>query len=87
MNNSISEKEINHSDLEQSDDNATNQMTAEFTTNVTFPSVTKKVELVLIKMLGHGVIASSDLFSLDSYQDLIDIDDDFIMTGIISLAS
>ncbi len=34
-------------------------------------------------MMGHGVIVSNNLFLLDSYQDLIDIDSDFMLTGTI----
>ncbi len=83
MNDSMSEKEINGCDLEQSDEIATNQMTAKVTTNVTLPSTTKKVKSGCMKMLGHGVMASSDCFLLDSYQDLIDIHSDFMMTGTI----
>ncbi len=65
MNDSISEKEINGCDLEQSDDNATNQMTAKVTTNIPASSTTQKVKSGWMKMLWHGVIASSDLISLD----------------------
>ncbi len=36
-----------------------------------------------MKLPRHGVIASSNFFSLDSYQDLVDIDPDFIMTETI----
>ncbi len=39
-----------------------------------------KVKSGFMKMLGHGVIASSDLFLLDSYQDLLDNDFYFMMT-------
>ncbi len=36
-----------------------------------------------MNMSGYGVIASSDLFLLDSYQDLVKIDSEFLMTGTI----
>ncbi len=49
----------------------------------TFPSSTEKIRYGCMKMLGHGVIASSNLFSLDSYQDLVDFDTEFLMTGTI----
>ncbi len=78
MNDSISEKERNGCDLD-----ATDQMTAKVTTNVTFPSTTKKVKSGRMKMPGYGVIASSNPFLLDSYQYLIDIDSDFALTGTI----
>ncbi len=83
MNNSISEKEINGCDLKQSDEIVTNQMAAKVTTNITIPSAIEKVKLGWMKMSGHGTKASSNLFLLDSYQDLIDIDADFTMTGTI----
>ncbi len=83
MNDSIPDKEINGCDVEQSDDNTTNQTTAKVTTNVTLPSITQKVKSGWIKMLGNRVISSSNLVLLDPYQDLIDIDSDFTMTGTI----
>ncbi len=36
-----------------------------------------------MKMSGHEVIASSDFFTLDSCQDLVEIDSEFLMTGTI----
>ncbi len=62
MNDSISETEINGCDLEQSNEIATNQMTAKVTTNIMIPSTTKAVNSSCMKMSGHRVIASTDLF-------------------------
>ncbi len=36
-----------------------------------------------MKMLGYGVITSSNILLVDSYQDLIEIDSDFMLTGTI----
>ncbi len=71
------------SDLEQSDEITTNQ-TATVTANVTFPLTKKRVKSGCMKMHGHGVITSSNLLLFNSYQDLVDIDDDFTMTGTIN---
>ncbi len=70
-NDSISEKEVNGCDLEQSDEIKTKQTTATVTTNVTIPSTPNKVKSGHIKMYRHGVIASSNLFLMDSYQVLM----------------
>ncbi len=67
-NDSISEKEINGCDLEQSEI-TTYQTTAKVTTKITIPSTTKKVNLACMKILGHGVISSSNLVLLNLYQD------------------
>ncbi len=58
-------------------------MTDNVKTIVTYPSPSKNIRSVCMKMLGHGVIASSDLFTLDSHQDLADIDTELLMTGTI----
>ena len=74
MNDLISKTEVNGCDVEQIDESVSNQMTAKVKTIVTFPSSTKKIRSGCMKMLGHGVIASSNLFLLDFCQDLEDID-------------
>ncbi len=58
-------------------------MTDNVKTIENFPSSTKKNRSSCMKMLGHGFIASSNLFILDSYQDLVEIDSEFLMTGTI----
>ncbi len=50
---------------------------------VTFPSSNKKIRSGHMEMWGDRVIASKDLFLLDSCQDLEDIDSKFLMTGMI----
>ncbi len=83
MNDSISEKEISGWDLEQIDGITISQMAAKVKNNVTVLSTAKKAISDCMKMLGHGVIASSNLFLLDSYQDLIDIDSELTLAGAI----
>ncbi len=73
MNDSISQTEMNGCDIEQSDESETSHMPAAVNTSVTLPSSKKKVRLGHMKMLGYGVLASSDLFLLDSHQDLVEV--------------
>ncbi len=57
-------------------------MTAEVNTNLTLPSSKKKFRLGCIKMSGYG-FPSSNLFLLESHQDFIEVDSEFLMTGTI----
>ncbi len=82
--NDISKPEVNGCDVEQLDESVSNQKTAKVKTIVNFPSSTNKIRSDCMKILGHGVIASSILFLLDSYQHVVDIDSEFLMTETIT---
>ncbi len=48
------------------------------------PSTSNKVENGCMNMAGYGVIETSNLFLLDTYQELMDFDSDLTMTGKIT---
>ncbi len=52
-------------------------------TNDAVSSTTKKMKIDHIKMSCHKIIASSDLFLLDSYQDCPDLESNLTMTRAI----
>ncbi len=83
MNDTISKTEVKGCDVKQIDESISNQTTAKVKTVVTFPSSTKKIRSACMKMSGHGVTASNILFLLHSYQDLVEIDSEFLMMGTI----
>ncbi len=83
MNDLILETDLNGCYVGKIDGSMSNQMTANVKTIVTFPSSMNKIISGCMKMLGHGVIASSNLFLLDSCQDLVDIDSKFLMNVTI----
>ncbi len=62
MNDTISKTEVNGCDVEHIDESVPNQMTAKVKTIITFPSSTKKIRSGCMKILGHGVIVSSNFF-------------------------
>ncbi len=82
MNDLISKTEVNGCDVGKINESISNHMTDNVKTIVTFPSSTKMIRSGHMKMLGHGVIASSNLFLLDSSY-LVDIDSELLMTGTI----
>ncbi len=83
MNDTICKTDVNGCDVGKNDESVSNQMTANFKTIVTFLSSTKKIRSGHMKMLGRGAFASSNLFLWDSYQDLVEIDSEFLMTWTI----
>ncbi len=86
MNDSIFETEVNGCEIEKNHVSLSISTTDNVKTIATFPSSNKKIRSGCMKMLGHEVISSSDLFLLDSCQDLEDIDSKFLITGkIISI--
>jgi len=62
MNALISKTELNSCEVGKIDESVSNQMTDNVKTIVTFPSSTNKIISGYMKMLGHGVIASHNLF-------------------------
>ncbi len=82
MNDSISETEVNGCEVGKIHVSKTNCTTDNVRTIVTFPSSNKNIRSGCMK-LGHGVITSSNILLVDSYQDLVEIDSDFMMTGTI----
>ncbi len=80
---SISNTELNGCEVEKIDTRVPNCVTDNVNTIVTFPSSNKKIRSGCMMMSGHGVIASSNLFLLDSYQDLEDINSKILITGTI----
>ncbi len=74
MNDSISKTEVNGCEVGKIHASISNHTTDDVKTIVTFPSSNKKIRPGHMKMLGRGVIASSNLFLLDFCQDLEDID-------------
>ncbi len=63
------------------DDAWTKETTDKAMTNKPVPLTTKIIKYLYMTMPGCGIIASSDHFLLDPYQDLLDLDFNFPLTG------
>ncbi len=74
MNVSICETYINGCVSEPTKKWERDQKPNNFWTNEAVPSTTKKIMCACTKISGHRMIASDNLFWLDSYQDPIDLD-------------